>query len=430
MMMAESWIAARLKLLVADVQVMAIWRKRAVGARHRKGHKGARWRGRRPEQSRRRAAGMRERRPDLVGDDEDGVRETEVAEAREFGARPDATDRIVRVTQQQNAGPLSEERRFEGGKINFVSGGICVPQKRDVDQATAVGADDVEKRIVHRRKHGDGVPGREKARTQVASAGTTPRAWQTAASSSRRKANRASSQARTLRWYARRVQRVAEDRMRQSRWQWRPTRTGRRQSRRRRPTSESRRARRTSPSDQVEFDRARLGAIHLLIERQRRRRHPSSKQRCFVAHFRCPPRLGRRRRSSSSMCAFSRVSSQARRCRQRPRLARDAELRRDFERHGLKLAVPADIKYKDERSVCILFLCVVVLICFFVLNFFFFFFDFFFFFFRSWFESIDSCLPLRYGARTKGAQIANNAFVAPCATVVGSVEVWDEASVW
>jgi hypothetical protein len=29
--------------------------------------------------------------------------------------------------------------------------------------------------------------------------------------------------------------------------------------------------------------------------------------------------------------------------------AQEAELRRDFERHGLKFAVPADIKYKDER---------------------------------------------------------------------------------
>jgi hypothetical protein len=68
---------------------------------------------------------------------------------------------------------------------------------------------------------------------------------------------------------------------------------------------------------------------------------------------------------------------------------------------------------------------------FFFFFFFFFFFDviFFFFFFEVG-SKHRQLLPLRYGARTKGAEVANNAFVAPCATLVGSVEVWDEASVW
>jgi len=79
--------------------------------------------------------------------------------------------------------------------------------------------------------------------------------------------------------------------------------------------------------------------------------------------------------------------------------AREAEqdtLKRDFLRHGLKLAVPADVKYSDP--------------------------------FGSKHRQAVSLRNEVDGDKRVG--MSNNAWVAPCATLVGQIEVWDFASVW
>jgi carbonic anhydrase/acetyltransferase-like protein (isoleucine patch superfamily) len=133
-------------------------------------------------------------------------------------------------------------------------------------------------------------------------------------------------------------------------------------------------------------------------------------------------------------------------------VAAEAALRRDFERHGLKFAVPASLKYNDEREPLrcrererererkgkkkSIFLRHSRT-------------------HKNLTHSTSSALhsrlthsrrfhfgpapvgskhrqlvPLRDGFRSKIAHLSNTSFVAPCATLVGNVEVWDHASVW